>query len=274
MPPSLWKTGLTGTSRLKASRLPPARNCNRVRGEDQDEGWRDHESGRRRRQAAPPLAGDRRGAASLRSAISICARRRPPATAATLAMDLAANGCGLVIAAGGDGTVSEVADGLINAAEEGSKAALGVLPCGTGTDFAKGLGLDPARGRLRGRDPPHGGLEGEGDRRRSRLLCRRSRRAGQPAFHQPCQPGRFRRRRPCGQRRREERARVGQGAVLLAHGRRVHPLPLPGCADHRRRRRADRGARRAGGGGERKILRRRHDARAGRCSSTTACSTS
>ena len=33
----------------------------------------------------------------------------------TLAMDLAANGCGLVIAAGGDGTLSEVADGLIKA---------------------------------------------------------------------------------------------------------------------------------------------------------------
>jgi diacylglycerol kinase (ATP) len=59
----------------------------------------------------------------------------------TLAMDLAAHGCGLVIAAGGDGTLSEVADGLINAAAEGTKAALGVLPCGTGTDFARGIGL-------------------------------------------------------------------------------------------------------------------------------------
>ena len=64
----------------------------------------------------------------------------------TLAMDLAANGCGLVIAAGGDGTVNEVADGLINVAEEGSGAALGVLPCGTGADFAKGLGLEPGIG--------------------------------------------------------------------------------------------------------------------------------
>jgi YegS/Rv2252/BmrU family lipid kinase len=49
-----------------------------------------------------------------------------------------------VIAAGGDGTASEVADGLINAAAEGHKAALGVLPCGTGTDFARGLGLPNA----------------------------------------------------------------------------------------------------------------------------------
>ena len=60
----------------------------------------------------------------------------------TLAMDLAANGCGLVIAAGGDGTLSEVADGLIKAAVEGSNAALGMLPCGTGTDFARGIGLE------------------------------------------------------------------------------------------------------------------------------------
>ena len=60
----------------------------------------------------------------------------------TLAMDLAANGCGLLIAAGGDGTLSEVADGLINAAAEGHKAALGILPCGTGTDFARGIGLE------------------------------------------------------------------------------------------------------------------------------------
>jgi diacylglycerol kinase (ATP) len=59
----------------------------------------------------------------------------------TLAMDLAANGCDLVLAVGGDGTVGEVADGLIKAASEGSRAALGVLPCGTGADFAHGLGL-------------------------------------------------------------------------------------------------------------------------------------
>ncbi len=47
-----------------------------------------------------------------------------------------------MIAAGGDGTLSEVADGLINAAAEGQKAALGILPCGTGTDFARGIGLE------------------------------------------------------------------------------------------------------------------------------------
>lgn len=59
-----------------------------------------------------------------------------------LAFDLAASGCGLVIAAGGDGTASEVADGLLLARREGVKAAeLALLPCGTGSDFARGFGL-------------------------------------------------------------------------------------------------------------------------------------
>ena len=59
-----------------------------------------------------------------------------------LALDLAADGFDLVIAAGGDGTTSEVADGLLQAASEhGRTAQLGLLPCGTGIDFARGLGL-------------------------------------------------------------------------------------------------------------------------------------
>ncbi|AZO11871.1 MULTISPECIES: diacylglycerol kinase family protein [unclassified Mesorhizobium] len=59
-----------------------------------------------------------------------------------LAIDLAANGCELVIAAGGDGTASEVADGLLQVKQEsGRTSALALLPCGTGIDFARGLGL-------------------------------------------------------------------------------------------------------------------------------------
>lgn len=42
-----------------------------------------------------------------------------------------------VIAAGGDGTVHECANGLLRAAEDGAAAALGVLPLGSGDDFAK-----------------------------------------------------------------------------------------------------------------------------------------
>lgn len=59
-----------------------------------------------------------------------------------LAIDLAADGCALVIAAGGDGTASEVADGLLQVQHEtGQTSELGLLPCGTGTDFARGLDL-------------------------------------------------------------------------------------------------------------------------------------
>ncbi|WP_352980396.1 diacylglycerol kinase family protein [Mesorhizobium sp. M1227] len=59
-----------------------------------------------------------------------------------LALDLAAIGFELVIAAGGDGTASEVADGLLKAfRESGRMAEFGLLPCGTGIDFARGLGL-------------------------------------------------------------------------------------------------------------------------------------
>jgi len=59
-----------------------------------------------------------------------------------LAMAFAADGCDLVIAAGGDGTANEAADGLLQTQmEHGSAPALAFLPCGTGTDFARGLGL-------------------------------------------------------------------------------------------------------------------------------------
>ena len=59
-----------------------------------------------------------------------------------LALDLAMGGFDLVIAAGGDGTASEVADGLLQAFDESGRVTqLGLLPCGTGIDFARGLGL-------------------------------------------------------------------------------------------------------------------------------------
>ncbi len=45
----------------------------------------------------------------------------------------------LIIAAGGDGTVSEVARGLVEAGE--NTAELGILPLGTGNDFAHGVGI-------------------------------------------------------------------------------------------------------------------------------------
>jgi YegS/Rv2252/BmrU family lipid kinase len=65
-----------------------------------------------------------------------------------MARDEAAGGRSLVIACGGDGTISEVAGGLIDA---GTAAALGIIPRGTGGDFCRALELsaDPAKAARR-----------------------------------------------------------------------------------------------------------------------------
>lgn len=62
--------------------------------------------------------------------------------AVSQARDFALSGLDLVIAAGGDGTASEVVDGLLQAEVE-VRPHLGILPCGTGVDLARGLGLTP-----------------------------------------------------------------------------------------------------------------------------------
>lgn len=51
------------------------------------------------------------------------------------------DGYDAVIAAGGDGTVSEVANGLISSSGDQPTAPLGVLPLGTGNDFSDMNGL-------------------------------------------------------------------------------------------------------------------------------------
>lgn len=56
--------------------------------------------------------------------------------ATELASEAAGRGDATVIAVGGDGTVNEVAAGLT-----GTKTALGIVPAGTGNDFAKALGV-------------------------------------------------------------------------------------------------------------------------------------
>jgi YegS/Rv2252/BmrU family lipid kinase len=56
----------------------------------------------------------------------------------TLAAEAAERGVELIIACGGDGTISEVANGILNS---GKMASLGILPSGTGGDFRKTLGL-------------------------------------------------------------------------------------------------------------------------------------
>jgi YegS/Rv2252/BmrU family lipid kinase len=67
-----------------------------------------------------------------------------PGHAVTLARDAAAAGVERVLCGGGDGTVHEAANGLLQgppAADGATRPALGVIPIGTGNDFAKLLGV-------------------------------------------------------------------------------------------------------------------------------------
>ena len=65
-----------------------------------------------------------------------------PLHAIDLAAQAARDGYEAVISAGGDGTVNEIINGLMQArAESYDKTALGVISIGTGNDFAASLGL-------------------------------------------------------------------------------------------------------------------------------------
>lgn len=92
---------------------------------------------------ANPFAGTSRGrlsgvdAVERLRAMGLEAGLRPttgPGHASQLAAE-AARQCDVVVAVGGDGTIHEVAAGLV-----GTDCALGVLPTGSGNDFAVGLG--------------------------------------------------------------------------------------------------------------------------------------
>jgi YegS/Rv2252/BmrU family lipid kinase len=63
--------------------------------------------------------------------------------AAALAGEAARKGAKLIIACGGDGTVSEVANGILSS---GKDVELGILPSGTGGDFRRTLEI-PSRSR-------------------------------------------------------------------------------------------------------------------------------
>jgi YegS/Rv2252/BmrU family lipid kinase len=59
-----------------------------------------------------------------------------PGEASHLAAEAARKGTKLIIACGGDGTISEVANGILSS---GANAELGILPSGTGGDFRRTL---------------------------------------------------------------------------------------------------------------------------------------
>ena len=63
--------------------------------------------------------------------------------AASIAAEAARKGTKLIIACGGDGTISEVANGILTS---GKNAELGILPSGTGGDFRRSLEI-PASSR-------------------------------------------------------------------------------------------------------------------------------
>jgi len=75
---------------------------------------------------------------------SLVATERPR-HATQLAQQAVAEGCDLVVAIGGDGTMNEVATGLV-----GSSAVFGLIPCGSGNGLGRHLGIRrPGQGAFR-----------------------------------------------------------------------------------------------------------------------------
>lgn len=83
--------------------------------------------------AARALGEIRRFAARHDAGIALTERR---SHASELAQRAVADGCALVVAVGGDGTMNEVATSLI-----GGQAILGLVPCGSGDGLGRHLGI-------------------------------------------------------------------------------------------------------------------------------------
>ena len=66
-----------------------------------------------------------------------------PWHAAELAEQSVRDGFEVVVAAGGDGTFNEVVNGLMAAAESGATGTMGIIPVGSGSDFANTIGVPP-----------------------------------------------------------------------------------------------------------------------------------
>jgi len=66
-----------------------------------------------------------------------------PWHAAELAEQAASDGFEHIVAVGGDGTYNEVLNGLMAASRNGATPILGVIPAGSGSDFANTVGIPP-----------------------------------------------------------------------------------------------------------------------------------
>jgi len=69
--------------------------------------------------------------------VEVCITAKPGAAIQSTRRALR-KGCEMVVAAGGDGTLNEVVNGL---REDASAVVVGLIPLGTGNDFARTLGL-------------------------------------------------------------------------------------------------------------------------------------
>jgi diacylglycerol kinase (ATP) len=90
-----------------------------------------------------PNAGSVEDLATLESALgrmpgSEVLRTEAAGDAERLAREAVRDGADLVVAAGGDGTLNEVVNGL---SDDFAKARLGLIPLGTGNDFARSIGV-------------------------------------------------------------------------------------------------------------------------------------
>lgn len=68
-------------------------------------------------------------------------RTAVPRHAIQLAQQAIDEGYEVVVAAGGDGTTNEVTNGVMAAAAKGKSGAMGVIPLGSGSDFAHAIGV-------------------------------------------------------------------------------------------------------------------------------------
>ena len=68
----------------------------------------------------------------------VIAETKQPGDARRLAAEAVQSGCDLVVAAGGDGTINEVLNGV---AADFGRASFGILPLGTANDFARTIAI-------------------------------------------------------------------------------------------------------------------------------------